>query len=125
MYYYYFSRISIRVCSIKATRRVNSVTELKLRNKSVQFSLFLKNSNLISSNNKTIFYMTSFLWIINSIFLILAIIIHNPKSQGIGSPNQLFVSTRSAEANLNKITWLLIVLFFSLATYMAIVSKLE
>lgn len=69
--------------------------------------------------------MTSFLWIINSILLILAIIIHNPKSQGISSPNQLFVSTRSAEANLNKITWLLILVFFSMATYMAIISKLE
>ena len=69
--------------------------------------------------------MTSFLWIINSVLLISAIMIHNPKSQGMGGQNQLFVSTRSAEANLNKITWLLIICFFSLAIYMAIISKFE
>lgn len=68
--------------------------------------------------------MTSFFWITNSILLILAIMIHNPKSQGIGGQNQLFVSTRSSEANLNKITWVLISIFFSLAIYMAIISKL-
>jgi protein translocase SecG subunit len=51
--------------------------------------------------------------------------IHNPKSQGISGQNQLFVSTRSSEANLNKFTWLLIGIFFSLAVYMAVINKLE
>jgi preprotein translocase subunit SecG len=37
--------------------------------------------------------MISILWIINSILLIFAIMIHNPKSQGISGQNQLFVST--------------------------------
>lgn len=69
--------------------------------------------------------MISTLWIVNSLFLIIAIMIHNPKSQGISGQNQLFVSTRSSEANLNKFTWLLIGIFFSLATYMAILNKLE
>ncbi len=69
--------------------------------------------------------MISTLWIVNPLFLIIAIMIHNPKSQGISGQNQLFVSTRSSEANLNKFTWLLIGIFFSLATYMAILNKLE
>jgi protein translocase SecG subunit len=69
--------------------------------------------------------MISILWIINSILLIFAIMIHNPKSQGISGQNQLFVSTRSSEANLNKFTWLLIGIFFSLAVYMAVINKLE
>jgi protein translocase SecG subunit len=69
--------------------------------------------------------MISILWIINSTLLIFAIMIHNPKSQGISGQNQLFVSTRSSEANLNKFTWLLIGIFFSLAIYMAILNKLE
>jgi preprotein translocase subunit SecG len=51
--------------------------------------------------------------------------IHNPKAQGMGGQNQLFVSTRSSEANLNKITWLFILIFFSLAIYLAIIGKLE
>jgi protein translocase SecG subunit len=69
--------------------------------------------------------MTSFFWIVNSIILIFLIMIHNPKAQNVGGQNQLFVSTRSSEANLNKLTWLLISIFFSLAIYMAVMSKLE
>ena len=63
------------------------------------------------------------IWILSAIILIFFIILHNPKSQGISGQNQLFVSTRSSEANLNKFTWLLIGIFFSLATYMAILNN--
>ena len=69
--------------------------------------------------------MTSFFWIVNSIILIFLIMIHNPKAQNVGGQNQLFVSTRSSEANLNKITWGLIGLFFSLAIYIAIIGSIE
>lgn len=65
------------------------------------------------------------LWIINCIALIFAIMIHNPKSQGMGGQNQLFASTRSAENTLNKTTWALITTFFSLTTYLAIINKVE
>jgi preprotein translocase subunit SecG len=74
---------------------------------------------------QTILYMITILWIIISVLLIFTIMIHNPKSQGMGGQNQLFVSTRSAEANLNKITWALIGLFFSLAIYIAIIGSIE
>lgn len=69
--------------------------------------------------------MISTLWILNSIVLILAIMIHNPKSQGMSGQNQIFVSTRSSEATLNKITWILIFVFFSLATNMAMGNNLD
>lgn len=69
--------------------------------------------------------MITILWIIISILLIFAIMIHNPKSQGIGGQNQLFVSTRSSEATLNKVTWCLIGLFFSFAIYIAIVGNID
>jgi preprotein translocase subunit SecG len=69
--------------------------------------------------------MIQTLWIISSIALIFAIMIHNPKSQGMGGQNQLFANTRSAEANLNKVTWGLITTFFSLTTYLAITNNLE
>jgi preprotein translocase subunit SecG len=61
----------------------------------------------------------------NSIALIFTIMIHNPKSQGMGGQNQLFANTRSAENNLNKITWVLITTFFSLTTYLAISNKID
>jgi len=69
--------------------------------------------------------MIQSLWIINSIALIFTIMIHNPKSQGMGGQNQLFASTRSAEANLNRVTWALITTFFSLTIYLAITNKLD
>jgi preprotein translocase subunit SecG len=85
--------------------------------------------NLFPNKNKkpqTILYkMIRFIWTINSLALIFAIIIHSPKSQGMGGQNQLFGSTRSAEASLNKITWLLISTFFFLTVYLAISNTLE
>lgn len=53
-------------------------------------------------------------WIICSLALIFFIIIHNPKSQGIGGQTQLFGNTRTAEETTNKITWILILFFFIL-----------
>ena len=54
-------------------------------------------------------------WILCSLCLIFFIILHNPKSQNIGNQNQFFGTTRSAEENINKITWVFVVIFFSLA----------
>ena len=64
------------------------------------------------------------LWIITSILLILFIIMHNPKSQGLGAQNQVFGVTRSAEENINKITWFLTCIFFTLAIYLSSLNKL-
>ena len=69
--------------------------------------------------------MIQSLWTLSSLALIFAIMIHNPKSQGMGGQNQMFANTRSAEANLNKITWLLILTFFSLTIYLAIYNKIH
>lgn len=64
--------------------------------------------------------MIQILWLICSIFLIIAIMIHNPKSQGMGTgQNQIFSGTRSAEESLNKVTWGLVITFFILTTYSA------
>jgi preprotein translocase subunit SecG len=64
------------------------------------------------------------LWIISSILLILFIILHNPKSQGLGSQNQMFGITRTAEENINKITWFLTCTFFVLAIIISSSNKL-
>jgi preprotein translocase subunit SecG len=60
------------------------------------------------------FHMLHNIWIICSIALIFFIILHNPKSQNLGSQAQLFGSTRTAEESINKITWSLTGLFFLL-----------
>nr|BDA97758.1 preprotein translocase SecG subunit [Rhodomonas sp. NIES-698] len=65
------------------------------------------------------------LWVLCSIFLIISIIIHNPKAQGMSGQNQVLNGTRSAEETLNKITWALIAVFFLLTTYLATLNKVE
>jgi preprotein translocase subunit SecG len=65
------------------------------------------------------------LWIICSVFLIISIMIHNPKSQGMGGQNQILNGTRSAEENLNKVTWILITVFFILTVYLAALNKID
>jgi protein translocase SecG subunit len=65
------------------------------------------------------------LWFFCSIALILSIMIHNPKSQGMIGQNQIFNGTRSAEETLDKITWFFVVVFFTLTIYMSTSSKFE
>ena len=64
-----------------------------------------------------------FFWYSSTIILIFTILIHNPKSAGLGSvgaQNQFFSNTRSTENTLNKITWLFLVLFLLLTTIIAV-----
>lgn len=65
------------------------------------------------------------LWILCSLFLIVSIMIHNPKAQGMSGQNQLLNGTRSAEETLNKITWTLITVFFLLTIYLATVNRID
>jgi protein translocase SecG subunit len=65
------------------------------------------------------------LWFFCSIGLILSIMIHNPKSQGMIGQNQIFNGTRSAEETLDKITWFFVALFFTLTICMSTSSKFE
>ena len=64
------------------------------------------------------------LWIGSSLLLIFFIILHNPKSQGLGTQNQIFGITRTAEENINKITWILAGIFFVLAIYISSSNKI-
>jgi preprotein translocase subunit SecG len=56
-------------------------------------------------------------WAVIAAILILLILLHSPKGDGlggIGGQAQLFSSTKSAETTLNRLTWTLTVLFLSL-----------
>ena len=64
------------------------------------------------------------IWIFCSFALIFLIILHNPKSQGLGNQNQIFGVTRTAEENLTKITWLLTIIFFILTIVISISNNL-
>ena len=61
-------------------------------------------------------------WLLSAIGLIIFILLHSPKGDGIGGIGgqaQLFTSTKSAETALNRITWTLFAVFVSLTVVLA------
>ena len=59
------------------------------------------------------------IWILSAIILIFFIILHNPKSQGLNSQNQMFGTTRTAEENITKVTWVFTWIFFALTIFIS------
>ncbi|MEM9213902.1 MAG: preprotein translocase subunit SecG [Cyanobacteria bacterium P01_F01_bin.150] len=57
------------------------------------------------------------IWAISAVGLIILVLLHSPKGDGLGGLGgqaQLFTSTKSAETTLNRLTWTLTVLFIGL-----------
>jgi preprotein translocase subunit SecG len=65
----------------------------------------------------------SALWMLSGVLLIITVLLHSPKGDGMGglasSGGSMFTSARSAEAPLNRVTWTLLALFLSLATVLS------
>jgi preprotein translocase subunit SecG len=63
------------------------------------------------------------LWMISGALLIISVLLHSPKGDGMGglaaSGGSMFTSARSAEATLNRVTWTLLALFLGLATVLS------
>ena len=61
----------------------------------------------------------SWIWAFSGVLLILLVLLHSPKGDGMGgiaaSGSSMFNSASSAEASLNKVTWTFLVIFLSLA----------
>jgi len=61
----------------------------------------------------------SWLWMLSGVLLIVSVLLHSPKGDGMGglasSGGSMFSSARSAEATLNRISWTLLALFMGLA----------
>ncbi len=56
-------------------------------------------------------------WTLSALGLIILVLLHSPKGDGIGGIGgqaQLFTSTKSAETALNRVTWTLAVIFIGL-----------
>ncbi|MEN9201762.1 MAG: preprotein translocase subunit SecG [Thermostichus sp. DG_1_6_bins_120] len=59
-----------------------------------------------------------FLWSASAILLVVLVLLHSPKGDGlagIGGQAQLFSSSKSAEQNLNRMTWTVATLFLSIS----------
>ncbi len=57
------------------------------------------------------------IWAISALGVIILVLLHSPKGDGIGGIGgqaQLFTSTKSAETALNRVTWALSVIFIGL-----------
>jgi preprotein translocase subunit SecG len=67
-----------------------------------------------------LFSVVSWIWVAIGVLLILSVLLHSPKGDGMGglasSGGSMFSSARSAEATLNRISWTLLALFLALAT---------
>lgn len=65
----------------------------------------------------------SWLWMVSGILLIISILLHSPKGDGLGGlvsgGSGMFTSARSAEATLNRISWTLMALFLVLAVILS------
>jgi preprotein translocase subunit SecG len=65
----------------------------------------------------TIVGVIKIIWMIAALGLTVMVLLHSPKGDGlggIGGQAQLFTSTKSAEVTLNRITWVLSILFMAL-----------
>ncbi|MGA7932729.1 MAG: preprotein translocase subunit SecG [Kovacikia sp.] len=62
------------------------------------------------------------IWAISALGLIVLVLLHSPKGDGLGGLGgqaQLFTSTKSAETALNRATWVLTVLFMGLTVILS------
>jgi preprotein translocase subunit SecG len=65
----------------------------------------------------------SWTWIGSGLLLIVLVLLHSPKGDGMGglaaSGSSMFSSASSAEATLNRITWTCLAIFLSLAVILS------
>lgn len=62
------------------------------------------------------------LWLISAVGLIILVLLHSPKGDGLGGLGgqaQLFTSTKSAELTLNRVTWVLTIIFMGLTVVLS------
>ena len=65
----------------------------------------------------------TWIWAFSRILLILLVLLHSPKGDGMGgiaaSGSSMFTSASSAEASLNKATWTVLIIFLLLAVVLS------
>jgi preprotein translocase subunit SecG len=62
------------------------------------------------------------IWMVAAVGLTAMVLLHSPKGDGLGGLGgqaQLFTSTKSAETTLNRVTWILTVLFMGLTVVLS------
>jgi preprotein translocase subunit SecG len=70
----------------------------------------------------TVVNVLEIIWAVSALGLIILVMLHSPKGDGIGAIGgqaQLFSSTKSAETTLNRVTWTLTALFMGLTVILS------
>ncbi|HEY9850131.1 MAG TPA: preprotein translocase subunit SecG [Leptolyngbyaceae cyanobacterium] len=70
----------------------------------------------------TVVKIVEIIWALSAFALIVLVLLHSPKGDGIGAIGgqaQLFSSAKSAETTLNRITWALTVVFMGLTVVLS------
>jgi preprotein translocase subunit SecG len=70
----------------------------------------------------TLNYVLEAIWALSASGLIILVLLHSPKGDGLGGLGgqaQLFTSTKSAETTLNRVTWALTVIFMGLTVVLS------
>jgi preprotein translocase subunit SecG len=70
----------------------------------------------------TVVKIVEIIWGLSAIALTALVLLHSPKGDGvagIGGQAQLFTSVKSAETSLNRLTWILTVIFLSLTVVLS------
>ncbi|MFN5193533.1 MAG: preprotein translocase subunit SecG [Cyanobacteriota bacterium] len=67
--------------------------------------------------------IVSWIWMLSGVLLIVSVLLHSPKGDGMGglaaSGGSMFSSARSAETALNRVSWTLLALFLGLAVLLS------
>ena len=65
----------------------------------------------------------SWIWVACGVLLIISVLLHSPKGDGMGglaaSGGSMFSSARSAEQTLNRVSWTLLTIFLALAVVLS------
>ncbi|MBE9099390.1 preprotein translocase subunit SecG [Vacuolonema iberomarrocanum] len=70
----------------------------------------------------TIVTIAQVLWSVSALGLIILVLLHSPKGDGLGGLGgqaQLFTSSKSAEITLNRLTWMLTIFFLALTVVLS------
>ncbi|NET58313.1 MAG: preprotein translocase subunit SecG [Symploca sp. SIO2E6] len=70
----------------------------------------------------TLYQLLQIIWAVSAIGLIILVLLHSPKGDGIGGIGgqaQLFTSAKSAETALNRVTWTLAIIFIGLTVVLS------
>lgn len=70
----------------------------------------------------TLVSIVHIIWAASAIGLIILVLLHSPKGDGLGGLGgqaQLFTSTKSAEVTLSRVTWALVVMFMGLTVVLS------